>query len=169
MAPLVRAMDHPRPLDQVKVGIMDDPHINAASGGGGKFFVTTGLLQRADDLRLAGVLAHELAHDDLGHAAKAQTLGVGLNIGMVILDQIVPGSGALTPIAGGLIARAYSRNEEYAADRHGVDILTRAGYPTQTMLNTLTWLAQTEGTEGGGFFATHPATADRIEALRSVR
>jgi len=87
---------------------------------------------------------------------------------MVILDQIIPGSGALTPIAGGLIARAYSRNEEYAADRHGVDILKRAGYPAATMLNTLTWLGQTEGTDSGGFFATHPATADRIEALRNV-
>jgi predicted Zn-dependent protease len=169
MAPLVRVMDHPRPLDQVKIAIMDDPHINAASAGGGEFYVTSGLLQKADDLRMAGVLAHELAHDDLGHVAKAQTLGAGLNIGMVILDQIIPGSGALTPIAGGLIARAYSRNEEYAADRHGVDILTRAGYPAATMLDTLTWLGQTEGTDGGGFFATHPATADRIEALRNVR
>jgi Zn-dependent protease with chaperone function len=169
MAPLVLAMDHPRPLAQVKVGIMDDPHINAASAGGGEFYVTTGLLQKANDLRLAGVLAHELAHDDLGHVAKAQALGVGLNIGMVLLDQIVPGSGALTPIAGGLIARAYSRNEEYAADRHGVDILKRAGYPAATMLDTLTWLGQTEGMDGGGFFATHPATTDRIEALRKAR
>jgi len=31
---------------------------------------------------------------------------------------------------------------------------------------TLTWLMQTEGTSGGGFFANHPATSDRIEALR---
>lgn len=169
MAPLVLAMDHPRPLDKVKVGIMDDSHINAASAGGGEFYVTTGLLQKANDLRLAGVLAHELAHDDLGHVAKAQALGVGLNIGMVLLDQIVPGSGALTPIAGGLIARAYSRSEEYAADLHGVNILKRAGYPAQTMLDTLTWLGQTEGMNGGGFFATHPATTDRIEALRKAR
>jgi predicted Zn-dependent protease len=169
MAPLVRATDHRRPLDQVRVRIMDDPHVNAANAGGGEFYVTTGLLRKANDVQLAGVLAHELAHDDLGHVAKAQVLGVGLNIGMIILDQIIPGSGALTPIAGGLIARAYSRNEEYAADRHGVDILKRAGYPAQTMLDTLTWLAQTEGTEGGGFFATHPATADRIDALRNLR
>ena len=169
MAPLVRGMDHPRPLDQVKIGIIEDTHINAASAGGGEFYVTTGLLKRADDVRLAGVLAHELAHDDLGHVAKAQALGAGLSIGMIILDQIVPGSGALTPIAGGLIARAYSRNEEYAADRHGVDILKRAGYPAQTMLDTLTWLARVEGTSGGGFFATHPATVDRMEALRGVR
>ena len=45
----------------------------------------------------------------------------------------------------------------------------RAGYPAATMLNTFTWLGQTEGTDGGGFFATRPATADRIEALRNVR
>lgn len=169
MAPLVRAMDRPRSLDQVKVGIVNDPTINAASAGGGEFYVTTGLLQRATDLQLAGVLAHELAHDDLGHVARAQTLGAGLSLGVILLDQIVPGSGALTPIAGTLIARAYSRNEEYAADRHGVSILMRAGYPAQTMLNTLTWLAQTSGADAGGFFATHPATADRIEALRALR
>jgi predicted Zn-dependent protease len=166
MAPLVRAMDNPRALAQVKIGITDDSHINAASGGGGAFYVTTGLLQKATDRQLVGVLAHELAHDDLGHVAKAQVLGVGLNIGMVILDQLIPGSGALTPIAGNLVARAYSRNEEYAADRHGADILKRAGYPAATMIDTLTWLMQSEGADGGGFFATHPATADRIQALR---
>jgi Zn-dependent protease with chaperone function len=85
-------------------------------------------------LQLAGVLAHELAHDDLGHVTKAQPLGAGLNIGMIVLDQVIPGSGALTPIAGSLIA----------------------------------WLTQVEGTDSCGFFATHPATADRIEALRNV-
>jgi predicted Zn-dependent protease len=168
MTPLLRAMDHPRPLNQVKVAILDDPNINAASAGGGEFQITTGLLQKANDAQLTGVLAHELAHDDLGHVAKARTLGAGLGIGIVILDQIFPGSGALTPMAGSLIANAYGRNEEYAADRHGVDILKRAGYPAATMINTLTWLTQIESTSGGGFFATHPATSDRIEALRKV-
>ena len=90
MTPLVAAMDHPRPLSQVKVGIMDDPHVNAASAGGGEFYVTSGLLQKASDDNLRGVLAHELAHDDLGHVAKAQALGAGLGIGMIILDQIFP-------------------------------------------------------------------------------
>jgi predicted Zn-dependent protease len=169
MTPLIRSMNSPRRLDQITIGITDDAHINAASGGGGAFYVTTGLLQKATDRQLVGVLAHELAHDDLGHVAKAQVLGVGLNIGMVILDQLIPGSGVLTPIAGNLVARAYSRNEEYAADRHGTDILVRAGHPAGVMIETLTWLMQAEGAEGGGFFATHPATSDRIQALRDRR
>jgi predicted Zn-dependent protease len=51
------------------------------------------------------VLAYEVAHDDLGHGAKA---------------------------------RRYSRTEEYAADRHGMDILTRAGYSKNLMIDALT-------------------------------
>lgn len=168
MVPLIRAMNNPRPLDQVRVGILDDPGINAANAGGGEFYVTRGLLEKANDQRLAGVLAHEVAHDDLNHVAKAQTLGAGLNIGMVLLDQLIPGSRVLTPIAGTLVARGYSRSEEYAADRHGVDILRRAGYPKDVMIDTLTWLLQTSGPGGGGFLATHPGTGERIQALRRL-
>jgi predicted Zn-dependent protease len=164
MLPLVKAMNNPP--NQIKVGFMDDPHVNAASAGGGEFYVTRGLLEKANDQQLAGVLAHELAHDDLRHVAKAQALGTGLNIGMVILDQIVPGSGAITPIAGQLLMNRYTQKEEYAADRHGMEILQKAGMSPEIMPATLTWLMQTEGGSSGGFFATHPATTDRIEALR---
>jgi predicted Zn-dependent protease len=166
MIPLMAKMNKPLPANQVKVGIMDDPHVNAASAGGGEFYVTTGLLEKANDDPMRGVLAHELAHDDLGHVAKAQRLGAGLQIGAILLDQVLPGSGAITPFAGELIARSYSRKEEYEADRHGAEILQRAGYSKDVMINTLSWLEQTEGAGGGGFFATHPATGDRIDALK---
>ena len=86
---------------------------------------------------------------------------------MVLLDQLIPGSGALTPIAGQLIARGYSRKEEYDADRHGAELLKRVGSSKQVMIDTLQWLVQTEGSSPGGFFATHPATAERIEALKN--
>jgi putative metalloprotease len=169
MAPLLAKMDHPLSASDVKIGVMDDPHINAASAGGGEFYVTTGLLEKANDDQLRGVLAHELAHDDLGHVAKAQRLGAGLQLGVILLDRIFPGSGNVTPIAGALIARKYSQKEEYQADLHGVDILKRGGYSKDVMINTLTWLAETEGTGGGGgFFATHPGTEDRIAALKKA-
>jgi Zn-dependent protease with chaperone function len=169
MTPLIQAMNNPLPLNRVKIGILDDTHINAASAGGGEFYVTRGLLERANDQQLAGVLAHEIAHDDLHHVAKAQTLGAGVNIGMVILDQVVPGAGALAPIATQLVVNKYTQSEEYAADRHGAEILQKAGLPPTIMADTLTWLMQTEGSSGGGFFATHPATGDRIQALRNGR
>ena len=168
MVPLIQAMNHPRSLNKVKVAVVDDPDINAASAGGGEFYVTSGLLQKANDQELMAVLAHEVAHDDLGHVAKAQALGAGVSIGAVILDQIFPGTGQIAPVAGTLITRSYSRKEEYQADKHGVDLLERVGQSKEVMIQTLTWLMQTEGTSGGGFFATHPATGDRIEALRKL-
>jgi predicted Zn-dependent protease len=75
----------------------------------------------------------------------------------------------LTPIAGNLITRGYSRSEEFAADRHGVEILRRAGYSKQVMIDALDWISRTGGgTGGGGFLSTHPATAERIQELRRM-
>lgn len=170
MTPLLKNMDRPKSPKDVRIGIIDEADINAANAGGGEFYVTTGLLEKANDEQLRGIMAHEIAHDDLGHVAKAQGLGVGLNLGVILLEQLIPGSSAVTPIAGSLIARGYSRNEEYAADRHGVEILRRAGYSKDVLVNALNWVSRSSGGGGGGgFLSTHPATEDRIAQLEKLR
>jgi Zn-dependent protease with chaperone function len=169
MTPLIKNMYHPLQLNKVRVTLLDDPQVNAANAGGGEFYVTTGLLEKASDDQLRGVLAHEVAHADLGHVAKAQTLGTGMNIGIFILDQIIPGSGYITPLVADLgVMRPFSRQEEYEADKHGVEILKRAGYSgKQVMENTLAWLLQASG-PSGGFFETHPGTDDRIRRIHDL-
>jgi predicted Zn-dependent protease len=169
MPPLIKNMDHPLPLNKVRLTLLEDPQINAANAGGGDFYITTGLLEKANDDQLRGVLAHEIAHADLGHVAKAQALGVGMNIGIIILDQFIPGSGYITPLVADLgVMRPFSRKEEYEADAHGVQILQRAGYNgKQVMGDTLTWLLKTAG-PSGGFFATHPGTDDRIQRIHDL-
>lgn len=167
MVPLLQAGNKTRSLKQARVGVIEDPNINAANAGGGDFYVTTGLLQKANDDQLRGILAHEIAHDDLGHVARAQVLGTGLNLGVILLEQLIPGSSAITPIAGTLVARAHSRSEELEADRHAVEILERAGYSKNVMIDALTWVMKSSQ-NGGGFLSTHPATTDRIDALRRL-
>jgi len=169
MLPLIRAMDHSCPVEEVRISVLDQSEINAGNAGGCQFLVTAGFLQRANDDQLRGVLAHEIAHQDLGHAARAQVLNTGLSVGAVLLERFFPGSGAFAPIAGTLIARGYGRTEEYAADRHGVDILRRAGYPAEIMVDTLRWLRAVSGDAGGGFLSTHPAIDERIAVLRKLR
>ncbi|MGE5218615.1 MAG: M48 family metallopeptidase [Chloroflexota bacterium] len=169
MVPLFRGMDHPCRLDQVRVGIINQSEINAANAGNCEFYVTMGLLRRANDDQLRGVLAHEVAHQDLGHVAKAQVVGAGLNILAAGLQQLFPGAGTLAPLAGELVARGYSRTEEYAADRHAVDILRRSGYSKEDLLDALTWIRRTSGDNGGGFLSTHPAIDDRIATLQRLR
>jgi len=168
--PLLGIMDRPCRPDELRVQIMNEPTINAANAGGCQFFVTTGLLQRANDDHLLGVMAHEIAHQDLGHAVKAQMLGAGLSIGAALLEQILPGSGAIAPLAGTLIARGHSRTEEYAADRHAVELLRRAGYAPEIMIDTLGWIQRSSNDQQtGGFLSTHPALNERISALKKIR
>ena len=169
MLPLLRVSNLRTGLDGIRVSIVDDAAINAASGGNGQYYVTTGLLNTATDDQLRGVFAHEIAHEDLGHPAKAQVVGVGVGLGVALLEQIIPGSSALTPIAGTLISSSYTRPLELQADRHAVTLLQRAGYSKDTMTDTLAWLVRLNGDHGGGILSTHPATSERIHALRSLK
>jgi predicted Zn-dependent protease len=169
MVPLVQAMDKPCRLDQVKIGIINQDEINAANAGNCQFYVTMGLLRRASDDQLRGVLAHEVAHQDLGHVAKAQVLGATINALSAGLQQLSPLAGVVAPIAGELAARSYSRNEEFNADMHGVDILRRAGYSKEVMIDSLSWIRRVSGDKGGGFLSTHPALDERIATIQHLR
>ncbi len=73
----------------------------------------------------------------------------GINILSAGLQQLFPTAGALAPIAGELW-RAVMAARRYAADRHGVDILRRAGYSKDMMLDSLTWIRRVSGSAGGG-------------------
>ena len=169
MVPLLRSMDRPCRLEEVRVGVLNQSEINAGNAGSCQFLVTMGLLQRANDEQLRGVLAHEVAHQDLGHVAKAQALGAGANILAAGLQQLFPAAGVLVPIVGELGMRAYGRNEEYAADRHAVDILRKAGYPKENLVEALTWIRRVSGNSGGGgFLSTHPALDDRIATIQRL-
>ena len=170
MVPLLAKMDKPLDPHQVSISFWDDPNINAANAGGGRFIVTRGLLEKANDEQLRGVMAHEVAHEDKGHVTELQTIGAGVGIASVLLDQISPLAGAIVPVAGDmLIAKPHGRQAEYEADAHAVTILRRSGLDGKAiMTNTLTWLKQTAGSSKGGFFATHPGTDDRIQKVQEM-
>ena len=177
MVPMLKHMNQPLSPREVQIGVLDDSQINAANAGGGEFYVTEGLLEKANDQQLRGIMAHEIAHADLNHVSKIQTQAVGVGLGVLLgsfaLDQLLPGSGQLASqlgqVAGQYYLASYSRQEEYAADAHGVEILRRSGYNgKQIMIETLSWLKRTTGDGDGGFFATHPETGDRIQMVRDL-
>src|SRR5581483_11051315 len=130
MVPLLRAADHRMSPEDVRISIIDDPSINAASAGAGRYYINTGV---------------------------------------ALLEQLIPGSSSFTPIAGTLITNSYTRPLEIQADRHAVTLLRRAGYSKDTMTRTLEWLMRRNGDNGGGILSSHPATSERIQALRALR
>ena len=151
--------------------IVKDDEINAFAVLGGFMYVNTGMIEAADDeAELAAVMAHEAGHAILRHGAK----NVSRNQGMSVVQQIVLGSdaGQIAELATSVIASGalsnYSRSFEREADTLGVNTLWRAGYDPMAMRTFFSKLVSKYGNSSGGltaFFASHPATQERMDAV----
>lgn len=143
--------------------VVDSEEINAFAIPGGYVYVTTGLLQTAEnEAQLASVLAHEISHINKRHsveALKRATLAQGIaetaNIETSQLAQIGYQLAIDLP---------RSRDFEYAADEGGLRILQQSGYPTMAFINFLEKLESASVTPE--FLRTHPTSANRIRELR---
>ena len=136
--------------------------INAFATPGGFVYVTTGLIQAAENrAQLASVMAHEIAHINEKHgvkalkqAAAAQGIAGAAGVETSQLAQIAYQVALDLP---------QSRSFEYEADRTGLEILQQSGYAPEAFAN---FLAKLQG--GGGtpeFLRTHPSSDNRIEAI----
>ena len=139
--------------------------INAFATPGGFVYVTTGLLQAAENrAQLASVMAHEIAHINEKHGIKGLKQAVAAK---GIANTVGLETSTLAPIAYQLaVDLPQSRSFEYEADSSGLSILQQAGYPEAAFANFLVKL------KGGGgtpkFLRTHPSSQDRIDAISEM-
>jgi predicted Zn-dependent protease len=152
---------------------MDEP--NAFALPGGHIYVSRGLLVVANsEAEVANVLGHEIGHVAARHAARQdahmRTLGLS-----TLLSDMMSGGGEepreSEPISGNFLAR-YARNQEREADRIGQDIVVEAGIDPVGMAEFLETLDNLTKLEHGfsppqTYFATHPATPERIAETRT--
>lgn len=163
--------------------VLDSPIVNAFALPGGYIYITRGLLALAnDEAELAGVLGHEIGHVTANHGTKRQkrasqgAIGV---IGGAILGGLLDGKEGLKKgiQLGSLAAQGYtaqySQKQEFEADTLGVRILLRAGYDPTAQADFLDSMGDAAGLQAKmagkeynpnkvNFFASHPATADRV-------
>ena len=139
--------------------------INAFATPGGFVYVTTGLIQAAENrAQLASVIAHEIAHINERHGVKGLKQAVAAR---GIAKTAGLDTNTLAPIAYQLaVDLRRSRSFEYEADSSGLRILQQAGYPAEAFANFLTKL------KGGGgtpeFLRTHPSSQNRIDAISEM-
>ena len=151
----------------MSASFLDDPNINAANAGGGKFLHER-LLEKANDEQLRGVMAHEVAHEDKGHVTELQTIGAGVGVASVLLNQSVPSPGPLYLWPG--ICWSPSRtagkpSTSRCACRHPFSGDRTDGKAIMT--NTLTWLKETAGSSKVGFLHS-PSSDDRIQKVQEI-
>jgi predicted Zn-dependent protease len=160
----------PYPLRGYRFIPVEAGAVNAVGAPGGFVAVTTGLLHaaRSED-ELAAVLAHEVAHVQLGHvmepveAARRQEQLTG-----VLLEgtsDVVHGFFGKVVSAGTdfVLDKGFGKKNELAADALAARILAEAGYDPGALA---AFLGRLEGpAAAGGFFARHPPAAERVRAL----
>jgi predicted Zn-dependent protease len=145
--------------------VVNDPAINAFATMGGFVYINTGTIAAADnEAQLASVIAHEIGHIAGRHAVKqmretAIAQGISAAAGLNNNQAVQIG----VQLA---LSRPHSRNDEYDADQRGLKTLRRAGYAELPMVNFMQKLLAGGGSSVPTFLSTHPATNDRITALR---
>ncbi|AMY09777.1 TPR repeat-containing protein YfgC precursor [Luteitalea pratensis] len=157
----------------------DYAELNAFALPGGPVWVHRGILSAADnESQVAGVIAHEIAHIAERHAARQITKGTVANGLLGLLGAMLGNDGAgaaAAQMAAGLTANSvmlkFSRDDERAADRVGVDILARAGYDTHGLVEFMRVLGAQQGRSPGSveqFLSTHPAPVSRVRDLEQL-
>jgi len=162
---------------QWEYNLVDSKEVNAWCMPGGKIVVYTGLLPiTQNEAALAVVMGHEITHALAQHGSERMSQGLVQQLGGVALSVAVSNKSAETQ---NLFMNAYgigtqvgvmlpfSRNDEYEADRFGLNFAAMGGYNPQEAIPL--WERMEKA--GGGnrppeFLSTHPSEGNRIARLQ---
>ena len=165
--------------------IVNDDSVNAFALPGGFIGVNRGLIHYArTQHQLASVMAHEIAHVRLMHGmdmmkksseintATLLTMLAGLLLGGV--DSQLGSAVLFGGVAGGQQAMVnFTRENEYEADRVGIELMYDAGFDTNGMVEFFSIMNQLSGSSEIGnieYLRTHPLESNRVaEAINRVR
>ncbi len=149
---------------------VSDESVNAMALPGGYIFITRGMLEEVEtESQLASILAHETAHVTTRHVAVAMSRQIGIDILMSVAISGETGQAVRTGTNIGiqLMSLRYSRDNEYEADKYGMDYLVGAGYAPGGMTETMDILQKLSKTRTIEFFSTHPDPASRRSELQA--
>jgi putative metalloprotease len=167
-------------LEHLPVNIYEIDPVNGLAAPDGRIFITRGFYEkyRSGEItaeELTGVVAHELGHVSLGHSRRRMVDFTGQNAMRVALATIL---GRFIPFVGILIANALSsllmarlsRQDEYEADAWAAALMTKSGLGIGPQISLLQKMERMTGMAGRPpvWTASHPQTADRVAALRTL-
>ena len=150
----------------VRASVLDTPVPNAFALPGGKVYLFSGLLAKAENPdEIAGVLAHELGH--VRHRDNTRNMiysgGTSFLIGLLFGD--ITGSSALVFASRSLIAASYSREAEQGADDFSISVMHRLGRPTKPMGELIFRITGNQAENTLSILSNHPLTEDRLKHL----
>lgn len=162
---LTRLLAHNRIRRPMVSRVLDIPEFNAFALPHKTIVLAQPLVEFCRDARdqMAFIVAHEAAHIHLGHAGERSRA----NALVTVLRTANPLMGMGLRM---LFDRAYSREQEFEADRVALTFCTRAGYAPLAATAFLARLGAFASSNGGvlQLLSTHPPLRERIDQLRTV-
>ena len=164
-----------RPDLRYDVTILNSPAINAFALPSGHLYVTRGLLALANDTsELASVMAHEMAHVIVRHAAireaRVRQAAIVSRVANDLLSD--PQMGALALAKSKIALATFSRTQELEADGIGVRMTARAGFDPYGATRFLTSMGRNAELKSRvvdgerrapDFLSSHPANPERVK------
>jgi Zn-dependent protease with chaperone function len=130
-------------------------------------YITEGICLRLDDKSLAVVMAHELAHIRLGHLKKQEEKSSEISNVMSGIGTIIPGMSLLNLVVNPAIMKQYTKDQEWEADDLASETAEKClGITREEQAQAYEKLIDV-GSEGGGFWDSHPAFQERIDRIRN--
>ncbi len=150
----------------VQSAVLATPIPNAFALPGGKLYLFSGLLAKAQDPdEIAGILAHEMGH--LKHRDNMRNLirtgGTSFLMGLLFGD--ITGAGALIFASRSLMTASYSREAEQNADAFSIEVMHHLGRSPKPMGQLLFRVTGKEGDRSLSILASHPLTEDRLQRM----
>jgi len=156
--------------------LVKDTSVNAFCMPGGKVVVFEGILPvTKNEVGLAVVLGHEIAHAVAKHSNERMSQQMMVQYGASITDAILTNKPATTRATintlyglgtTGLYILPYSRKHEYEADQLGLIFLAMAGYNPNEAITFWERMAAQSQNAPMEFLSTHPSDANRILKLK---
>ncbi len=149
--------------------VYETPQINAWAMANGCVRVYTGLLDKATDDEVRGVIGHEVGHVKLGHTkAKTKTalLAAGAREGVAASGNNKASTLAQSQLGGlaeAVVNSQFSQKEESAADEYGYRFMVKHKYDPQAMVSMFRKLPGS-----GGLTSTHPGSEARAQHIEKL-
>lgn len=143
--------------------------VRAYTSDDATFYFSEGLSRQPARV-VDALVAHEVAHELLDHVGARRALSLSVTGGFTVLGIIVPGLSVLDLVANPLIVRAYTRDQELAADRRAVEVLRDMGYatPRRVLADALREAAALNQAADRGPFTPEPELRERLAALEPL-
>jgi Zn-dependent protease with chaperone function len=143
--------------------------VRAHTGEDATFYFSEGLARQPAAV-IDALVAHEVAHELLDHVGQRRTLALSLTGGFAVLGVVLPGLGLLDFVVTPLVVRAYTREQELAADQRAVEVLRDMGHraPRRLLADALRTAAAISSPPARGPMAEEPPLRERLAALEPL-